>query len=297
MQGSIHRRIFVMGCSRSGTTLLQRMLANHSRIHTFPETGVFLKALGMRGWELPWTRLGLTLGKERKALDQLRARTDLPEAERPPLPPRRIRLERSVAETVDFLDRMALAHGRHNWVEKTPRHVLHASRIQKMVPDSLCIHVVRDGRDVVASIVDRAGRFPNRFQRQARAEYGIRQWNRSVQATQEALGREGHLVLIYEALVQAPEETLRAICQLLDLPFEPTMLESAEELSFIGDKEAWKSDVNAPIEKPPSKFPKVFDASSRDRIEKKLHLTTFQKFKEKAAERSPASLWAPWIDQ
>jgi len=297
MQGSIHRRIFVMGCSRSGTTLLQRMLANHSRLHTFPETGVFLKALGMRGRELPWTRLGLTLGKERKALDRLRAQSDLPERERPPLPPRRIRLDRSVADTVDFLDRMALAHGADSWLEKTPRHVLHALRIQEMVPDSLCIHVVRDGRDVVASIVDRARRFPDRFQRQDRAEYGIRQWNRSVQATQEAMGREGHLVVIYEALVQAPEETLRTICQLLELPFEPAMLESAEELSFVRDKEAWKGDVNAPIEKAPSKFPKVFDAGTRERIEKQLRLTTFHKLKEGAAGQAPASLWAPWIEQ
>jgi hypothetical protein len=82
-------RILIGGCSRSGTTFLQGLLARHPRIFTFPETGVFLKALGMRGTLLPWARIGLTLGKERKALAKLldRVAQELPPWAAPPPPP------------------------------------------------------------------------------------------------------------------------------------------------------------------------------------------------------------------
>lgn len=256
------------------------MLANHSRIHTFPETGVFLKALGMRGRELPWTRLGLTLGKERKVLGQLRAQSDLPEEEQPSLPPRRIRLNRSVADTVDFLDRMALAHGTDTWVEKTPRHVLHAGRIQEMVPDSLCIHVVRDGRDVVASIVDRARKFPDFFSRQLKPDYAIRQWNNSIRATLEVLNQEGHLVVHYDSLAHEPEKILQKVCRIAKFPYEEEMVKNPRSLPFVGNQEFWKSNVEEKIEPSPSKFPNLFDTTTQKRIEKSLSLKAFDSLKE-----------------
>jgi hypothetical protein len=133
----IHRRVFIGGCSRSGTTLLQRLLVGHPRIHTFPETGVFLRALGMRGHVLPWARLGLTLGKERKSLIRLIEQVGVTDAAAPPLPPRRLRLRSSIQDVVRFLDLLTLAEGKDIWLEKTPRHVLHASRIRRMVPASM----------------------------------------------------------------------------------------------------------------------------------------------------------------
>ena len=37
----IKDRIFIVGCPRSGTTLLQSLLAAHPQIHSFPETHFF----------------------------------------------------------------------------------------------------------------------------------------------------------------------------------------------------------------------------------------------------------------
>ena len=39
--GEISKRVFIVGVARSGTTLIQSMLANHSAIHTFPESHFF----------------------------------------------------------------------------------------------------------------------------------------------------------------------------------------------------------------------------------------------------------------
>lgn len=272
-----------MGCSRSGTTLLQGLLASHSRVHTFPETGVFLKAFGMRGRLLPWALLGFTLGKERNALAKLLSSQKGAPGALPPLPPRRFLLARSLSDAVGFLDALAAAHGKDIWVEKTPRHVFHARRIRRAVPDSVCIHVVRGGEDVVASIVDRAQRYPGRFPRQGDPSYGIRQWNQSIRATSSALGEPGHVVVFYESLASAVEETLRSLCEILGLGFEAGMLTPADRSTFVGEEEEWKATVHAPVKVAVSKFHRLFDEPTRSRITRGLDSAIFQELKERAS--------------
>ncbi len=278
-----------MGCSRSGTTLLQSLLASHSQVHTFPETGVFLKALGMRSTVLPWVRMGLTLGKERKALTRLLASQQGAPGRLPPLPSRRLLLSRSLADVADFLDGLASAHGKTAWVEKTPRHVFHARRIAKAVPGGICIHMVRRGEDVVASIVDRATRYPDRFPRQSDPAYGVRQWNRSMRATAAAMSDPGHLVVLYEKLVADVEETLRAVCSAVGLEFEAGMVVPANRSAFAGAEEEWKSAVDGPVRPSPSKFNEVLSEDSRDQIPRRLETGIYQALVEGASE-SPGGI-------
>jgi len=287
-----YRRILVMGCSRSGTTLLQSLLASHSRIHTFPETGVFLKGLGMRGRALPWTLLGLTVGKERKALARLLTSQQQAPGPLPVVPRRRFSLSRSFSDIVTFFDELAEAHEKDVWVEKTPRHVLHARRIGRAIPGVLCFHMVRKGEDVVASIVDRAQRFPEQFPRQADPAYGIRQWNRSMRATQEALREPGHAVVFYESLVEGVEPTLRALCQIAGLEFEPALLRPADRSAFSTAQEEWKSQVNGLVEAAGSKFEKVFEEGTRDRITRGLETAVFGDLKERASEEPGGILFS-----
>jgi hypothetical protein len=260
------RRILVMGCSRSGTTLLQGLLASHPRVHTFPETGVFLKAYGMRGRLLPWVPLGITLGKERKALAELLSSQEAPPAGFPPLPTRRFSLSRSMKDVGTFLDHLAAAHGKDVWVEKTPRHVFHARRIKRALPGSCCLHIVRRGEDVVASIVHRAQRFPDRFPRQRDPAYGIRQWNRSMRATWEASREPGHVVVFFEELVREVETTMRRVCDILGLEYEPAMATPADPSSFTHAVEEWKAQAPEPVRQAAPKFRELFDRGSRDRI-------------------------------
>ena len=281
-----------MGCSRSGTTLLQSMLASHSRVHTFPETGVFLKAFGMRGTVLPWVHLGLSAGKERKALERLSASQSEASGQLPELPPRRYGLSRSLAETVSFLDGLARAHGKDIWVEKTPRHVFHAKRIRRSIPGALCIHMVRDGRDVVASIVDRGNKYPDRFPRQSDPRYGIRQWNRSLRATEVAIKEPGHVVVFYESLVESVETTLKTLCGIAGLEFEEAMLTPADPSPFTGPDEEWKHQVNAPVQAATSKFERLFDDATRLWIIRRLELGIFERMRARASKLSGGVLFS-----
>jgi len=284
------KRVFIGGCSRSGTTFLQELLANHSQVLTFPETGVFLKALGMRGRVLPWAFLGLTLGKERKALSRLVKEMELSKDALPPLPPRRFLLRNSVRDVVEFLDRLAADRGKSMWLEKTPRHVLHASRIQGLVPGSVFIHMVRDGRDVVASIVDRAQRFPESFHRQEGPSYGIRQWNRSMRATEVAMKDEGHLVVLYEELAHHPRKTLQSLCRVLELEFQEGMLHRDNSREFVTEREGWKERPEGPIQPAESKFTRLFDEGTRHRIEEGLDMASFRKIRDRI-RGAPGSIW------
>jgi hypothetical protein len=287
-------RILVMGCSRSGTTLLQSLLASHSQVHPFPETGVFLRAFGMRGTLLPWTRFGLTLGKERKALAALLSTVDSPQGPQPPMPPRRILLSRSLSDVVGFLDSLAEAHGKEFWVEKTPRHVLHAARIGRSIPGARCVHVVRRGEDVVASIVDRARNYPDRFSGQEDPSYGIRQWNQSIGASVRALKDPGHALVFYEALAKDPEATMRALCPFLGLEFEPDMVIPADRAAFSHPSEEWKNQVNSGVAPAESKFGRLFDARTRAGISQKLKKKeALQGLRVKASREPGAVLVSP----
>src|SRR5271167_4804558 len=58
-------RLFVVGCPRSGTTLLQSLLAAHPSVHSFPETAVFgrlLKTNIMPDGTFPTVHLRTQLG-------------------------------------------------------------------------------------------------------------------------------------------------------------------------------------------------------------------------------------------
>jgi len=48
MAAGIKTRAFLVGCPRSGTTLLQAMLFAHPEIYSFPETNFFLSLFGAR---------------------------------------------------------------------------------------------------------------------------------------------------------------------------------------------------------------------------------------------------------
>lgn len=167
-------RIFVVGCSRSGTTIVQRILANHPTVLSFPETGFYRQLCGNRIWtqvaKLGWVRQS----RFRRARDRtLRVLThlSLPDPPGPTSP-----LARTSAASswlIANLDAAATRQGCCAWVEKTPIHHRSGAVIARTIPDSRILHVLRDGREVTASMRDRAIKFPKQFGDQYPVEFLI----------------------------------------------------------------------------------------------------------------------------
>ncbi len=284
----------MVGCSRSGTTLLLSRLAGHPAVYAFPETGLFLRLFGMRGIPSLPALLGLSLGREQKSLHRALGHDpqNSPEGRLQPVlsPPRaQLCLRAALREGIHFLDQVAHRDGRAWWVEKTPRHYLHARLITEQVPNARVIHILRDGADVVASIVDRARRYPEQFPRQRDPRYAITQWNRALTAHHGCWGRAGHLFLLYEDLVAEPERELTRLAYQCGLPWDPALIEGATTgAAFVLPDEAWKQAAVGPIQTPNEPREPLFDVSTRRVIENALDRKGYQslvgKIRSAAAE-------------
>lgn len=278
LDNHITARLFIVGCSRSGTTLLQGMLANHPDVYTFPETGVFLGLRGRRR-TLPWAYINVNLTRRWKALKALERQleqTRLREWTRG----RCWRQDRAAADALAVFDRLAIGAGKSTWLEKTPRHFLHADWIARNVPGAHVIHLVRDGRDVVASLVDRARKYPDRFGRQAEAAYGIRLWNRAIRRTARLATRRGHTVVSYEDLVARPGQVMPELCACTGLTFREDLLAPSRDSRHIRAGEAWKARSVEAISSPENKFDCLFCPEERESIRKHLRLHRYRELRD-----------------
>ena len=241
------RRTFVVGCPRSGTTIVQALLGRHPAIYTLPETAFFEQLHGDLGWRWGdagiqprrrrWRQsLGLTRRHMRETFAALQAQlTD----SRPglPCPLRQQALSR---QFLALLDRSAGAAGRSMWLEKTPNHLLYIPEIEALAPDARFVHVVRKGIDVLASLADVYLRYENDGAFGGGTVHWARRWNRAVEIHHQHIGRTNHHFIFQEDLVRQPDAEWARLCAFLDLPPDAP-LDSACQQSIANLKEEpWK---------------------------------------------------------
>jgi hypothetical protein len=288
----ITKRIFLIGCPRSGTTIAQVMLAGHPEILSFPETQFFKWAVGLH--RRPQLRLGLATGHERRAFHRcMEERLDRPDL-KDRLPRQPLLFRTAVNAYISVLDELAQDGGKGIWLEKTPLHVHFTDLIEKYVPQAHFIHVVRRGCDVVASIRDRALRFSDRFGGQKDPEVGVLRWNSALRDTRRCLGRERHTVVLYETLVEQPDRVLSMICDRLGLAYDPAMKAVGGRSESIVETELqWLSGATGELHVPRSKFAQLFDEPTQAKILERLDFGTYEevrKLAEASLEQADRSL-------
>lgn len=212
--------IFIVGCGRSGTTLLRLMFDAHPDV-AIPGESHFIPALwrARRRYRsrgvLQVDRLAEAIMRSREfrqwGVPEHRVWTRVRQLERPDLG--------RVLESV-FL---AYADEREKvrWGDKTPRYVRSLPLLAGLFPTARFVHIVRDGRDVWMSY--RSVPWGPRDVWTA-----SRKWTRDVSAGRAAgrqLGRDRYLEISYERLVREPSETLTELCAFAELPFDAGMLE------------------------------------------------------------------------
>jgi len=277
---AIVARVFLLGCSRSGTTVVQRCLAHHPEACSFPETGYFRQLGGNRFWAFLALH-GFVRGTAvRRAWARLAKVAPEVLAPMQPYEPPLARTRTAVREFLQTIDTDALRRGRRVWIEKTPRHYRYARIIARHAPEALIVHVVRDGREVAASIRDRAIAYPERFAAQADPAYGVREWNRAVRAAWTQRHEARVRIVLFSDFVAAPEASLRALSAWMGLDYSPQMLEEGGIEGISRSKEEWKSGAGSPVEPPPSKFAKVFDSAQQRWVERHLDHATYRRLVE-----------------
>ncbi len=211
---------FVVGCERSGTTLLRLILDAHPQLAVPPEsyfivdlyrrhardgvvdTGAMASDLEanrwFRAWDLPEGEAGRTLGGE--------AGVEFAEAIR------------------RVYGRYAELHGKARYADKTPAYVQHIRLLARVFPEARFVHLIRDGRDVAMSL--------------AEVRWGpgdvldaALQWAERVSRGREAgheVGAHRYLEVRYERLVAEPEPVLREVAEFCELAFDEAMLRHPE---------------------------------------------------------------------
>ena len=221
--------VFIVGCPRSGTTLLQRMLDNHPDLAVANDTHFIPRVIAKEGESNPpltpdlvrrvqayrrFSRLGLTD-------DEVSAAAERAE---------------SYATFVQHLyDAFASRNGKQLAGDKTPDYGQHIPRLLALFPEAKFVHIVRDGRDVALSTIDWAtpAKGPGRWTLWPASPMAAAAlwWRWQVEPAIEARSRFGPDRVFetrYEDLVAAPEFELDRIARFLGLPFDDAMLKYHE---------------------------------------------------------------------
>ena len=204
---------FVVGCHRSGLTLLRAMCESHPDMAVAPESGFLLTARPARPDAFTPTRFveQIYADAQFRRWGVSRAAVELSFHATPP---------RTYVDAVRHVYTLwAAQRGRARYGDKTADHVLGLATITTLFPEARVVHMVRDGRDVAASILELGW--------SDTIEHAALHWRQRVLQGRQArdlLDPDRYHELRYEDLVMQPEPTLRKMCAAIGLPFHPAML-------------------------------------------------------------------------
>jgi Sulfotransferase family len=204
------RPVFVVGCPRSGTTLLYHMILSSGEFAVLPvETGAFC----FLGLKFPNLR---SLQERRRLLEfwlrsQWFAASGL---ERNSIQSRIFEECRNIGDFLRIaMEAMCRQQGVRRWAEKSPAHALYIAEIKRSIPDALIVQIIRDGRDVALSLSNFERIRPFLYYGgKTHAALGM-YWKWIVRRARGAgrqLGRD-YYELKYEDLMQNPSDTLAAL--------------------------------------------------------------------------------------
>lgn len=233
---------FLVGAQRSGTTMLRLMLNRHSRL-CVPFESVFIPEFFQRLPEFGDLTSGHNIAR---LLDEI-VRHPFVQKGRLVSDPDAVLAHnpQSYAALVGAIfSQLARDRGKPRWGDKTPSYVLDMDVLWHLFPGCKFVHLVRDGRDVAASLRTLSWGSRNLIK-------SARDWRWKV-----TLGRKmgemipGHYMEVrYEDLVLESAETLASICAFLGEEFEAAMLDFYESAvtEMPAESMRWhRSSVSAP---------------------------------------------------
>ena len=138
-------------------------------------------------------------------------------------------------------------------VEKTPHNVLAMRSLGLIFPDAKFIHVIRDGRDVAASLVrqnwtDNAGRRLSYVQNIHNAAlYWMQVVNRGRHDARAGHLKDRVLEVRYELVVREPRKTMARILEFLDEPWDDAVLHHENYYRGIEPLESSMAQVAQPL--------------------------------------------------
>lgn len=270
MTRSLEGRLFIVGCPRSGTTLLQSFLAAHPDIISFPESHFFDNLIPHH--EPRRYALGLAANRVDHKLKQFFQAIHRQELEKKLTKFVRFQFQ-YVRLFVNTLDTLAHEQNKRFWLEKTPEHLGYIDYIEKHVPKAKFIHIIRDGKDVVASLHEVTQKYPKVWGESWTLDYCIERWIEAIQISSEYQHKSNHRIVRYEDLADNPYTVLKPLCEFINVELDEGMLREycSAAKSLIRDREVWKLSVTQALCNSNSKkFYQVLTPSEQDYVLSRL---------------------------
>jgi len=223
----ISRPILIMGCQRSGTTILRVMMDSHPQLLVHPDEPQFILGL--------YRRFGFEIRDVSTALRYLTSHKYFP----PTLDTNFVHagfmnLERTSLRL--FVERYLQIWGgealkTRRLVMKHPQWIYHLDFLTRIVPDAVILHVVRDPR---SNVLSQRNRWP---------EFTVWDcamvWRKALRHGRSWAQRnpDRYHEIRFEELVQHTEKTLIQVCDAVGIPFSDSMI-SFDYLStnYVGGK-------------------------------------------------------------
>ena len=216
--------VFVTGCARSGTTLLQRMMDNHGELAVTNDTRLIPASLfgTDAGKDLPLTEALVAEIVDYKWFGHVGIeRGDA------------MRIAAEISTFAEFvaalLDEFARRRGKALAGEKVPQYVRRIPLIRRLFPDARVVHLIRDGREVALSTLDWVtptrflGRLPL-WQEEPIAVCALwwhRQMSSAILARDQAGTGQWYHEVRYEHLAADADSTMRMLAEFLGLAHDP----------------------------------------------------------------------------
>ena len=281
-------KVLVVGCPRSGTTLLQSIIAAHPDVFSSPETHFFADSVGQRAERM--FRMPPATWRERRSRVAHRCRVALhvvngracrrrlveflSDLGRPDLieqvPQRPVFLGPATRLYLSLGTSLARESGKRIWLEKTPDHLHYLDAIERYVPSAKVVCVVRSGPDNVASLYDVAHKYRDRWNPRYRTLDGC--INRWLSSAQDALRQANHgsrLFIAYEELASDPSGVAERVCRFIGLPYVPDMVASRGQAygHIVRDREPHKQNIQEAIApRNGTKFQELFTPEQQSHV-------------------------------
>ena len=216
--------VFILGMPRTGSTLLEHILAAHSRVDSAGELNNF--AIEM----VRLVRSGLGEGQQvdKQSMVKLSARLDFATLGQ---------------RYVDSLPTHASGHG--HLIDKMPLNFLYAGLIHKALPRARIIHIRRDPVDTCYAIYKTSFRdaYPFSYRLEELADYYLAY--RRLMSHWESLLGDALYSVSYESLVENTEQEVRRLLAFCELDFQSACL--APETGKLASTTASASQVRRPV--------------------------------------------------
>ncbi|MEG3910756.1 sulfotransferase [Microcoleus sp. w1-18aA5] len=211
------KRIFLLGSPRSGTTILQSLLAAHPEVISFPESKFFHYLLyDQFAGKLPG-RMEAFFKDEIKRPELLK---DFDDSQT---------VEAKASWFVRVLDGLAAEQKKSIWLEKTPEHIYFIDDIERFLPDAKFIHILRNGMDTIASMYDATRSFNELWGAGWDLNHCIYRWEHAMLTSHKYINKSNHILVKYEELLDNKTLILGQICNFMGIEYDDTMLVNYQE--------------------------------------------------------------------